>query len=45
MTSSTKLTAALIDVAMGRVHADLVIKNGNGSVYSLARSFRTRISL
>lgn len=28
MTSSTKLTAALIDVAMGRAHADLVIKNG-----------------
>lgn len=28
MTSSTKLTAALIDVAMGRAHADLVIRGG-----------------
>ncbi|GAB4498441.1 MAG: adenine deaminase [Anaerolineales bacterium] len=28
MTSSTKLTAALVDVAMGRAHADLVIKGG-----------------
>jgi adenine deaminase len=28
MTSSTKLTKSLIDVAMGRVHADLVVKNG-----------------
>ncbi len=28
MTASTKLTAALIDVAMGRAHADLVIRNG-----------------
>lgn len=28
MSSSTKLTAALIDVAMGRAHADLVIQNG-----------------
>ena len=29
MPSSTKLTRALIDVAMGRVPADLVIQNGN----------------
>ncbi|MDP1547813.1 MAG: adenine deaminase [Anaerolineales bacterium] len=28
MSSSTKLTAALIDVAMGRAHADLVIRGG-----------------
>jgi adenine deaminase len=28
MSSSTKLTAALIDVAMGRSHADLVIRSG-----------------
>jgi len=28
MTPSTKLTTALVDVAMGRAHADLVIKNG-----------------
>jgi len=28
MTPSTKLTTALIDVAMGRAHADLVIQNG-----------------
>jgi adenine deaminase len=28
MASSTKLTQSLIDVAMGRAHADLVIKNG-----------------
>lgn len=28
MSSSTKLTAALVDVAMGRAHADLVVKNG-----------------
>ncbi len=28
MTPSTKLTAALIDVAMGRAHADLVIRGG-----------------
>lgn len=28
MTSSTKLTTALVDVAMGRAHADLVIRNG-----------------
>jgi adenine deaminase len=28
MTSSTKLTTALVDVAMGRVHADLVIRGG-----------------
>ncbi len=28
MTSSTKLTQSLIDVAMGRTHAELVIKNG-----------------
>jgi adenine deaminase len=28
MSSSTKLTAALIDVAMGRSHADLVIRGG-----------------
>ncbi|MBI2332598.1 MAG: adenine deaminase [Chloroflexi bacterium] len=28
MTSSTKLTAALVDVAMGRTHADLVIRGG-----------------
>jgi adenine deaminase len=28
MTSSTKLTKSLIDVAMGREHADLVIRNG-----------------
>jgi adenine deaminase len=29
MPSSTKLTRALVDVAMGRVPADLVIQNGN----------------
>ncbi|HET9905685.1 MAG TPA: adenine deaminase [Anaerolineales bacterium] len=29
MTSSTKLTRSLVDVAMGRVPADLVILNGN----------------
>ena len=29
MPSSTKLTRALIDVAMGRLPADLVIQNGN----------------
>jgi adenine deaminase len=29
MSSSTKLTRALVDVAMGRVHADLVIRGGN----------------
>ncbi|MCK6582996.1 MAG: adenine deaminase [Anaerolineales bacterium] len=28
MSSSTKLTTALVDVAMGRAHADLVVKNG-----------------
>ena len=28
MSSSTKLTTALVDVAMGRDHADLVVKNG-----------------
>jgi len=28
MTSSTKLTQTLVDVAMGRVHAELVIRNG-----------------
>ncbi|MBN8657131.1 MAG: adenine deaminase [Anaerolineae bacterium] len=28
MSSSTKLTTALVDVAMGRAHADMVIKNG-----------------
>ncbi|WKZ34761.1 MAG: adenine deaminase [Anaerolineales bacterium] len=28
MTSSTKLTAALVDVAMGRAHADLVLRGG-----------------
>ncbi|MBL8079631.1 MAG: adenine deaminase [Anaerolineales bacterium] len=28
MTSSTKLTKALVDVAMGRAHADLVIRGG-----------------
>lgn len=28
MTSSTKLTQSLIDVAMGRTHAELVIQNG-----------------
>ncbi len=28
MTPSTKLTTALVDVAMGRAHADLVVKNG-----------------
>lgn len=28
MTSSTKLTTSLIDVAMGRAHADLVIRGG-----------------
>jgi adenine deaminase len=28
MTSSTKLTSALIDVAMGRAYADLVVRNG-----------------
>lgn len=28
MTSSTKLTRALVDVAMGRAHADLVIRGG-----------------
>lgn len=28
MTSSTKLATALVDVAMGRAHADLVIKGG-----------------
>lgn len=28
MTSSTKLSTALVDVAMGRAHADLVVKNG-----------------
>lgn len=28
MTSSAKLTRSLIDVAMGRAHADLVIRNG-----------------
>ncbi len=28
MSSSTKLTAALVDVAMGRAHADLVVKSG-----------------
>ena len=28
MTSSTKLTTALVDVAMGRAHADLVVKGG-----------------
>ncbi len=28
MSSSTKLTRALVDTAMGRVHADLVIRNG-----------------
>jgi adenine deaminase len=28
MPSSTKLTRALVDTAMGRVHADLVIRNG-----------------
>ena len=28
MTPSTKLTTALVDVAMGRAHADLVIRNG-----------------
>ncbi len=28
MTSSTKLTHSLVDVAMGRAHADLVIRNG-----------------
>lgn len=28
MTPSTKLTRALVDVAMGRAHADLVIRNG-----------------
>ncbi|MHB8776288.1 MAG: adenine deaminase [Anaerolineales bacterium] len=28
MTSSTKLTQVLVDVAMGRVHADLVIRGG-----------------
>ena len=28
MTSSTKLTQALVDVAMGRAHADLVIRGG-----------------
>ena len=28
MPSSTKLTRALVDTAMGRVHADLVIQNG-----------------
>lgn len=28
MTPSTKLTTALVDVAMGRVHADLVIRGG-----------------
>jgi adenine deaminase len=28
MTSSTKLTQSLVDVAMGRTHADLVIRNG-----------------
>lgn len=28
MTSSTKLTKSLIDVAMGRIHAELVIRNG-----------------
>ena len=29
MPSSTKLTRALVDVAMGRIPADLVIRNGN----------------
>jgi len=29
MPSSTKLTRSLVDVAMGRVPADLVIRNGN----------------
>ena len=29
MPSSTKLTHTLVDVAMGRVPADLVIRNGN----------------
>ncbi len=29
MTSSTKLTRSLVDVAMGRAHADLVIRGGN----------------
>jgi adenine deaminase len=28
MTASTKLTASLIDVAMGRAHADLVVRGG-----------------
>ena len=28
MSSSTKLSTALVDVAMGRAHADLVVKNG-----------------
>ena len=28
MTSSSKLTRSLIDVAMGRAHADLVIRGG-----------------
>lgn len=28
MSSSTKLTTALVDVAMGRAHADLVVRNG-----------------
>jgi adenine deaminase len=28
MTSSTKLTYSLVEVAMGRAHADLVIRDG-----------------